>query len=310
MRWLRWGVPLVIVLPIGAWAWAYWQTRPDPVPRGLSGRLIFVSDRDGIDALYLRDLASGEEHRLTHLNEPIAEPALSPSGRHVAFTMRGRVGMVSVATGAVRILSLGLDWKDATPSWRGDEGALLVSARRGGALNADVHLLRLDPAGGDPVRTPLTDTPGLDETQPVFTPRNDAVVVVREDNLFRIELGDARSRRLTGGFKRMYNPRFLPSGRLLFLWTESKQYGIDVMDEDGKERETLWQGSVYYRTLSASHDGRFLVATFTFDLAFHPSQALKLRQTEEVRLLDARGNHLCVLERSWRHSNHSPNWGG
>ena len=308
MRFWRWGVPILIVVPFGGWI--AWQSRPDPLPAGLHGSLVFVSDRDGVDALYTRDLASGAERRLTRLNEPVGEPVLSPNGREIAFSMRGRIGIVGFGSTAVRIVTLGIDWQDSAPSWRPDGRALVVSARRGGGLNADLHQLELDPARGDAKRTPLTDTPGLDETQPVFTPGGDAVVCVREHNLYRVELADARSRRLTGGFKRVRSPRFLPSGRLLFLWTEQKLYGIDVIDADGKARETLWQGRVYYRTVAPSPDGRFLVATFTFDLAFHPAQALKLRQTEEVRLLDARGHELAALARAWRHSNHSPDWGG
>ncbi len=308
MRSLRWGLPLLLAVPAGVWALR--ASGPEPLPRDLHGRIVFVSDKDGIDAIYLRDFATGDEHRLTRLSDPISDLALSPDGRYVAFSTRDRIGTVSVATGAVKILTLGIDWLDAAPSWRADARALVVSARRPGALNADVHVLVLDPDGGDPVRRPLTDTPGLDESQPVFTPKGDAVVCVREDNLVRVDLAGERARRLTGGFKRVHGPRFLPSGRLAFLWSEGKQYGIDVIDGDGKSRETLWQGPVYYRTLAPSPDGRFFVATYTFDLAFHPSRALRLRQTEEVRLLDAAGNAVGVVSGSWRHTSHSPDWGG
>ncbi|HWX23469.1 MAG TPA: hypothetical protein VN083_00440, partial [Vicinamibacteria bacterium] len=92
------------------------------------------------------------------------------------------------------------------------------------------------------------------------------------------------------------------------LWSEGKRYGIDVMERSGKNRETLVQGSVCYRTVSPSPDGRYLVGTFVFDLRFDPADALKLRQTEEVRLLDAQGHLLGALERSWRYANHSPEW--
>src|SRR6185436_20122945 len=123
-----------------------------------------------------------------------------------------------------------------------------------------------------------------------------------------LELQGSRSRRLTTGFRKLHSPRFLPSGRLVCLWSEGKRYGIDVMDADGKNRETLSEGSVCYRSLAPSPDGRFLAATFAFDLRFHPLEALK-RQAEEVRLLDARGAALGVLARSSSHSNHSPAWG-
>jgi hypothetical protein len=133
-------------------------------------------------------------------------------------------------------------------------------------------------------------------------------VFVREDGVFRVGLADGRTARLTGGLRKYRQPRFLPSGRLLCLWDQEKLHGIDVMDADGKNRETLGQGSIYYRTIAPSPDGAYLAATFTFDLRFHPKDALKLRQTEEVRLLDTRGSLAAVLERSGRHTNHSPDW--
>jgi Tol biopolymer transport system component len=223
--------------------------------------------------------------------------------------MGGRIGLVALGTGDVRILTLGVDWRDASPSWRPDGKALLVASRRPGEANADIHLLApVDAPAGQADRRPLTLTPGLDETSPVFGPDASFVVFARQDNLVRTDLGDGRTRRLTGGFRKLRDPRFLPSGRLLALWSQDKEYGIDVMDGDGKNRETLWQGAVSYRTIAPSPDGRFLAATFTFDLRFHPTDALKLRQTEEVRLLDDRGRPVATLARSWRHANHSPEW--
>jgi Tol biopolymer transport system component len=304
-RRLLWGAPALLVLP--AAAWLYLQSRPDPLPQGVQGLLVYVSDRSGMDALYARRLPDGEERRLTFLNEPVREPAISPNGRWVAFSMRGRIGLVAVASGQVRILTVGVDWKDAAPCWRSDGRALLVSARRPQGM-ADVHLLAFDPAAGEATRTPLTDTAGLDETDPIFGPGDGSVIFVREDALFRLDLAEGRARRLSSGFRRLYAPRLLPSGRLLCLWVEGKQFGIDVMDADGKNRETLEQGTVRYRSVAPSADGRYLAASYALDLAFHPLEALKRRPTEEVHLLDAHGRRLAVLARSWRFSHHSPAW--
>jgi Tol biopolymer transport system component len=154
------------------------------------------------------------------------------------------------------------------------------------------------------MRTPLTRTRGLDETSPCFSPDGRHVVFVREDGIFRLSLADGRTQRLTAGFRRYHGPRFLPSGRLLALWTEGKSYGFEAMDGDGKNRETLGEGTVFYRSFAPSPDGRYLAATFAFDLAFRPRDAL-LKKAGEVRLLDARGRYLTVLERP----GHSPVFG-
>jgi hypothetical protein len=172
----------------------------------------------------------------------------------------------------------------------GDRGAAPPRHRRDGTAAPSPH--------GDP---------GPGRHEPSGEPRR-LVRVRAEDNLWRSARGTAHQR-LTGGFRKSRAPRFLPSGRLVCLWSEGKQHGIDRLDADGKNRETVWQGPIYYRTITPSPDGRFFAATFTYDLAFHPSDALKLRQTEELRLLDERGWPLAILERSGRYHNHSPDWG-
>lgn len=285
------------------------ETREARLPPGLGGTLVYLSDRPGADALFARDLPDGPERRLTFFSEPLRDPALSPDGRRVAFTMGGRIGLVDLASGDVRVFTFGIDVKDATPAWRPDGRALVVSSRRPGESASDIMLLDpLDPTGQATGRLPLVTTRGLDETEPVFTPDGQAVIFVREDNLFRLEIGSGRTRRLTGGFRKWRQPRVLPDGRLLGLWREEKLYGADTMDADGKRRETLFEGTTFYRSLAPSPDGRHFAATFSFDLRFHPLDALRPRHVEDVRLLDARGNELAPMLRSWRVAFRSPQW--
>ncbi len=92
-------------------------------------------------------------------------------------------------------------------------------------------------------------------------------------------------------------------------WEENKQYGLDVMDADGGHRETLRQGTVNYRRVSPSPDGRFLAATFALDLGFGLDAMLRPWATEEVHLLDHQGKRIATLVGTWRHSNHSADWG-
>jgi Tol biopolymer transport system component len=308
MRVLLWSVlALGLVALLAALAAT---SRETPLPPSLEGVVVYVSNRDGVDALYERRLPHGEDRRLTFQSEPVRDPAVSPDGLKVAFSMGGRIGLVSRGSGDVSFLSLGVDWVDTSPSWRPDGEALVVAARRAGAPNADIHFLAasIDALIGQAERKPLTVTPGLDESLPIFGPDASFIIFIREENLFRMGLTDGRTRRITSGFHRVRAARFLPSGRLLALWTEGKTYGIDAMDSDGKNRETLSEGSTYYRTIAPSPDGRFLLATYTFDLGFHALDALKLRQTEEVRLLDLQGRSLARLVHSWRDQNHSPAW--
>lgn len=278
------------------------------MPGGISGAIVFVSDRDGVPALYWRRLSRDRERRLTFGSEAVGEPAVSPDGTRVAFSMNGRVGVVAVASGDVAILTLGVDWKDAQPAWLPDGRRLVVSARPRAGKPAGLHLL--DPApDGSVGRSPLTRPRAGDDLSPAASPDGAFVVFVREDHLMRVDLADGRVRRLTGGFKRERSPRFLPGGRLVCAWSEGKRHGIDAIDAEGKDRVALAEGGAFYRTIAPSPDGRFLAATLTWDAGFHPLDALLGGQKEEVALLDASGRAVARLEASRRHASYSPDWG-
>lgn len=273
------------------------------LPRDLAGTLLFVSDRGGRDAIYLRRLPHGADFLLVSQIEPVGSPALSPDGHLVAFTMRGRVGVVNVDTHDVRFLTHAVDWQDESPSWRPDGKALVVSSRVREGAQADLHLLPLVVPEGGEARRPLTRTPHQ-ETEAVFTPDGSGLVYVREERLFFLDLATGDARPLTRGFRTHRCPRFLPDGRVVALWTEEKQFGIDVIALDGSARETLVQGTDFYRTISPSPDGRYLAA----GLAFR-TDSLSLRQNESVVLLDPHGKRLGTLAESWRTATGAPFWG-
>jgi Tol biopolymer transport system component len=303
---------LLVLLLVAGWR----LLRPAaPLPRGLPGAIVFVSDRDGTPALYWRRLPRDRDRRLTFGSEAVGEPAVSPDGTRVAFSMNGRIGLVAVASGETRILTLGVDWKDAQPCWLPDGRRLVVSARRRAGEPAGLHLLAgaeplIGPVGDGTVgRHPLTQPRAGDDTSPATSPDGTFVAFVREEHLMRVDLADGRVRRLTGGFKRERSPRFLPTGRIACAWSEGKRHGIDAIDTEGKGREPLVEGGAFYRTIAPSPDGRFFAATLTWDAGFRPLDALLGAPPEQVRLLDASGREVASLEASRRHANHSPDWG-
>jgi Tol biopolymer transport system component len=304
---------LALALLLGAClavAFALRRAGPAALPGDLRGTLVFVSDRDGNDALYARRLPDGPDLRLTRLGEPVGPPALSPDAARAAFSVGGRIAIVSLATGDVSYLSLGIDARDGEPSWRPDGQALVIVSHRTEGDAGDLWELgvRIAPGKAQAERRRLTQTPA-DEREPVFSPDARAIVYVRQDTLYRLDLEGGRARRLTGGLRRHRQPRFLPSGRLLCLWSEDKRFGIDSVDPASGASETLSEGAVFYSSVAPAPDGRYLVAAFAFDLRFRPLDALLRRGNQELRLLDAAGRELAPLSRAWRSSDRAAVWG-
>ena len=299
---------LAALLGLGALAGWFALRDRSVLPPGLAGAIVFVSDREGTPALYWRRLPREQARRLSFGSEPASEPAVSPDGTRVAFAMNGRIAIVAVASGEQQVLTLGVDWKDAQPAWFPDGVRLVVSARRRSGEPASLHLL--DPAAdGSVARTPLTQARSGDDASPAPSPDGAWVAFVREDRLMRVELKDGRVSRLSGGFKLDRSPRFLAPGRIVCAWSEDKRHGIDVIDVLARSRETLVEGDVFYRTIAPSPDGRFMVATRSWDSRLRPLSVLLGGEKEQVVLLDAAGHERARLEPSRRHASHSPDWG-
>jgi len=303
----RLALAALVLAACAAAAW-FLLPRSRELPAGAVGALAYVSDREGIPAIYWRRLPRERERRLTFGSEPVADPAISPDGTRVAFSMNGHIGVAAAASGESTILTLAVDWKDAQPAWLPDGRRLVVSSRRRVGEPAGLHLLEPQ-ADGTLVRTPLTRPRASDDASPSPSPDGTWVLFVREEHLMRVDLADGRVRRLTGGFKRERTPRFLPDGRIVCAWSEGKRHGIDRLDAEVRARETLTEGGRFYRSLAPSPDGRFLVATLAYDMGLHPLAALFGGERESLLLLDASGRELAELAASARHASYSADWG-
>src|SRR5262245_57017279 len=118
MKRVVWGGAILLVLAAGAWI--YFQTRATPLPPDLTGTVVFVSNRGGVDALYAKELPSGLDRRLNYSSEPAREPALSPDGRRVAYVTGGHIEVLSLTTDETKVLTFGVEWRDASPAWLPD----------------------------------------------------------------------------------------------------------------------------------------------------------------------------------------------
>lgn len=129
-------VGIVIVAVIGAGvAYVLGRSRPAPDP----GRLVYATK----DAVFVRDLATGEIRRLSSIPESLTALP-SPDGRWVAYySATKQTGLVELATGRVRALA---EADRAIPfGWTPDARVAYV------ALGADIRLIVIDPDGAKEV---------------------------------------------------------------------------------------------------------------------------------------------------------------
>ncbi len=122
----------------------FWQ--PALSPGGTV--LAYLAKGEKAYALYLLDLATGEERRLLALERDIVYPAWSPDGTRIAFMYvqdkdNWDIFTVEVASGQTFRVTAD-PAIDANPSWSGD-GRILFNSNRGGKWGA--YLVRPDGTG-------------------------------------------------------------------------------------------------------------------------------------------------------------------
>lgn len=130
-------------------------------------RMAFVSDRQGNPQVFLKDMATGKERRLTMEGKYNTSPSLSPDGKLVVFSRRTKEGhrifVMNVDDGRERQITFG-PGNDEEPAFSPDGYFLVFSSSRSGA-----YQLYLTTRHGDEPRK--LDTGGGDATFPAFGPR-------------------------------------------------------------------------------------------------------------------------------------------
>lgn len=163
-----------------------WEYSADVSPDGRT--LVFVSDRDGDDDLYLLDLttAGAEPVALTKNTTSDRSPVWSPDGTaiaHVSWVQTGkrtthpRVQITTVGNGTTRTIADPEPRLHDTPVWSPDGTKLVFSA---GYTN-DADLLLADVASGTLLRK-LTDGPAREvHRSPDWSPDGKRIVFTRQE---------------------------------------------------------------------------------------------------------------------------------
>jgi hypothetical protein len=234
----------------------------------------FVSDRDGRPDVWVTRVGTSQFYNVTQgrvrelLNPDVRTLGFSPDGAQVTFWARGVQGAASDAIGI---------W--AVPTMGGAPRAYLENVAE---YEWDQHAQRLvahSPAPGDPTfvqpalahtaRVPVfTATQGRHAHFPTWSPDGQWLYVVLGTvpdalDIFRMHPDGTGLEQVTHHAARVTHPVFIDSRTLLYLKSDGQLAGgtLHALDIDRLVSRSLARGLERYLSLSASADGRRIVAT-------------------------------------------------
>ena len=249
----------------------------------------FISNRDGVKDLWLRDLSGGEPRRLTKAPGNLTAQTFSEDGTEIAYTLEAEpqklLQTIRVDGGPpTRSLSLPDETRIRRMiRWVGDDVFMETQ---------DVELVRLSLRSGQISTVPtVSKLPGRPSQFDISRDgRSAAFGAVNEDGSISIwsQILDREPRRLTrSGFKDK-SPFFSdPSGRgrLFFESDRSGQEDLWMIERPGREPRQITFGSNREFIESVSADGTVIVFSETLEgasiFSYDPRSRTRAQQTAE-----------------------------
>jgi Tol biopolymer transport system component len=232
-----------------------------------SGKIVFVSERDGNAEIYTVHADGSNLTRLTRNTVEDYEPAWSPDGMQIAYASNLDGDMeiyVMDAKGANLVQLTDNDVDDLGPVWSPDGSQLAYYSLEDG--DWDILLMNVD--GSNPHI--LTNNQAQD-TYPAWSPDGNKIAFHSDrDGNWEIYIMDANGRnqrRLTVGKENDWLPTWSPDGKEISFWSKRNgQWEVYSMDAGGRNQRPLTKdaGAGKYVSRPAwSPDGQYLaVAVF------------------------------------------------
>ncbi|MGC1122615.1 MAG: DPP IV N-terminal domain-containing protein [Candidatus Methanofastidiosia archaeon] len=264
-----------------------WEQSPSWSPGGK--RIVFESDVEGNDEIYIVNIDSGDFTRLTSNLASDHSPAWSPDGKRIAFVSDrdGKSGDISSdeiyvmnSDGSnVRRLTYDLVW-DGEPAWSPDGEKIAFTSLLDGA--GDIYVMDAD--GGNPKN--LTNN-SSEDGNPSWSPDGEHIIFTSwrdvGPDIYVMNAEGRNVKRITyssAGF-----PAWSPDGEKI-AFVSGHPANIYVMDSDGGNVRNLTNNSSIssdYGDLAWSPDGEKIAFTLIMrPLAESPSE----EETQEHRYIE------------------------
>jgi Tol biopolymer transport system component len=231
---------------------------PDQSTRTSANNILFASDRDGDQEIYIMDVDGSNVAQLTYNSALDRSPSWSPDQSKIAFSSKrdGDFEIYTMDADGSNVVQLthesGRDW---FPSWSPDGSKIAFESERDG--DREIYVMSAD--GHDSVR--LTINPGID-TAPAWSPDGTRIAFESNRNgdqeIYVMDADGANVTQLTslGGMYSSWSP---DGTRIAFNSNRDGDHEIFVVGIDGSNLTQLTHNSALDRSPFWSPDGSQIV---------------------------------------------------